>query len=164
MFAVCILDKHWLSDTIPDLKSWINQWKTWVINSLNSEKFQNFHFQAEIVIFRANHNDNQGEFRTFPNSPDLWYSKFFSKITIIRMPIFGKFIPRYIGWIRKNSGIHPYYHFFMIFPSKLTISAWKWKFWNFSEFSLDSVPVLDGPEGPGWLKIKFRAHIRKQMN
>ena len=35
-------------------------------NRLNSEKFQNFHFQAQNVIFEGKHkNDNQREFWDF---------------------------------------------------------------------------------------------------
>ena len=51
------------------------------------------------------------------------------------MDIFRKWRKSYLGWIRKNPRIHPCYHF-GDFHSKMTISAWKSKFWNFSEFSL----------------------------
>ena len=41
----------------------------------------------------------------------------------------------YIGWIRKNPGIYPS-HNFRGFHSKMTMWAQKWKFWNFSDFTL----------------------------
>ena len=55
------------------------------------------------------------------------------------MAVFAQNLKKsYIGWTRKNPGIHPSYNF-CDFPSKMTIWAQKWKFWNFSEFSLNLI-------------------------
>ena len=55
---------------------------------------------------------------------------------IIGMVIFNKKLGKsYIGWVRKNPGIHPSYHF-CDFRSKMAYLGYKLKFWNFPEFSL----------------------------
>ena len=51
--------------------------------SLNSKKFQNFHFLALIVILRKNHkHKNKGEFQDFYESPLYMISAIFLKILI----------------------------------------------------------------------------------
>ena len=62
-------------------------------------------------------------FRIFTHSPFALLSLFSILIAIYN-----------IAWYYKNPRIHPSYHFCDL-PSKITILAWKWKFWNFSEFS-----------------------------
>ena len=45
--------------------------------------------------------------RIFTNSPYAWFLQIFMKIAIIGMAIFAeKWRKSYIGWIRKNPGIH----------------------------------------------------------
>ena len=59
--------------------------------------------------------------RIFTNSPYIWFWKLFTKISI--------------GWIRKI-GEFTFIHF-SDFSLKITLQAWKRKFWSFSEFSLN---------------------------
>ena len=75
------------------------------------------------------------------NSPYIWISLIFWKWLFQWWAIFHwwlftwKISKIIFKWIRKNPEIHRSIHFCDFFP-KMTISAWNWKFWNFSEFSL----------------------------
>ena len=88
---------------------------------LNSKKFQNFEFQAKIVIFRENYKyDNLDEFL------DFYEFTTFKKIGIIGMAISG---------ISRKSYVD-FYEITLVYILWVFIKAWNKKFWNFSEFKL----------------------------
>ena len=77
---------------MPSVKSFI--WSK--MDRLNSEKFQNLHFQAEIVILRKNtQNDNDSE---FSDSHDLTLFMIFNN--------FHENSRHRTGYFQKNRAIH----------------------------------------------------------
>ena len=73
--------------------------------------------------------------RIWTYSPYIWFSRFCKNGHSDNGYFPEKFLITYIGWIRKNPGIHPSYNF-RGFHSKTTIWVQKWNFWNFSKFTL----------------------------
>ena len=93
-----------------------------LIARLNSEKFQNFYFQAKIVIFlmKITKKRTMVNSRIFTNTPKYDSHDFPENGHLDNGDFCEKFQKSYIGWIRKNPRIHPTYHF-SIFPSKMII-------------------------------------------
>ena len=130
-----------------------------VISGLNFVKFQNFSFEPEFASFeRKLQNDNGWnlgilthpiyDLRDFPGNghSNYGYCRWKS----------------YKGWIRKNLRIHLSYHLKVTIDHNLGL---KWKFWNFSEFSLvitykRSPPFRIGHHKNTIQRIRIKKHIK----